>query len=153
MQSNRPRHSTGCPIISVSLFRCTAPTLGTLAERPRSTDRSKREENTCPRYWVTGAGRGIGLAITRHMSARGWDVYATARSDSALSELGAMPRVHPTRLDITDRESLKGLAAQLPEKLDGVVNNAGIVVNGPVEGLTSTICPGSWTSTSSLRSG
>lgn len=89
-----------------------------------------------PSVLVTGAGRGIGLAITRHLSARGWDVYATARSDSALEELGAIPRVHPTRLDITDRESLKGLSAQLPAQLDGVVNNAGIVVNGPVEGLT-----------------
>lgn len=91
-----------------------------------------------PSVLVTGAGRGIGLAITRHMSARGWDVYATARAPTApSSELGAMPRVHPTRLDITDRESLKGLAAaQLLEESDGVVNNAGIVVNGLVEGLT-----------------
>lgn len=89
-----------------------------------------------PSVLVTGANRGIGLAITRHMSARGWDVYATARSDSALRELGAMPGVHPTRLDVTDRVSLEGLAAQLPAELDGVVNNAGIIVNGPVEGLT-----------------
>lgn len=89
-----------------------------------------------PSVLVTGAGRGIGLAITRHMSSRGWDVYATARSDDALRDLETLPRVHPTRLDITDRGSLAGLAAQLPEQLDAVVNNAGIVVNGPVEGLT-----------------
>lgn len=89
-----------------------------------------------PSVLVTGAGRGIGLAITRHMSSRGWDVYATARSEDALRDLAALPRVHPTRLDITDRASLGGLAAQLPDQLDGVVNNAGIVVNGPVEGLT-----------------
>lgn len=89
-----------------------------------------------PSVLVTGAGRGIGLAITRHLSARGWQVYATARSDSALAQLAAMPNVHPTRLDITDRASLSGLAAQLPDQLDGVVNNAGIVVSGPVEALT-----------------
>lgn len=89
-----------------------------------------------PSVLVTGANRGIGLAITRHMGAKGWDVYATARSDDALGELAALPGVHPTRLDITDRDSLKGLAAQLPAQLDGVVNNAGIIVNGPVEGLT-----------------
>lgn len=89
-----------------------------------------------PSVLVTGANRGIGLAITRHLSACGWDVYATARSEGALAELGEMPGVHPTRLDITDRASLDALAAQLPAKLDGVVNNAGIIVNGPVEGLT-----------------
>lgn len=85
---------------------------------------------------VTGAGRGLGLAITRHLSSTGWEVYATARSEAALSELAAIPHVHPTRLDITDRASVNALAAQLPAELDGVVNNAGIVVNGPVEGLT-----------------
>ena len=89
-----------------------------------------------PSVLVTGAGRGIGLAITRNLSARGWEVYATARSDGALAELGAIPHVHPIRLDITDRGSLGALAAQLPAELDGVVNNAGIVVNGPVEGLS-----------------
>ena len=89
-----------------------------------------------PSVLVTGANRGIGLAITRHLSARGWDVYATARSEGALAELGTMPGVHPTRLDITDRASLDALSAQLPAELDGVVNNAGIIVNGPVEGLT-----------------
>ena len=89
-----------------------------------------------PSVLVTGANRGIGLAITRHLSARGWDVYATARSEGALAELGTMPGVHPTRLDITDRASLDALAAQLPAELDGLVNNACIIVNGPVEGLT-----------------
>jgi len=40
-----------------------------------------------PSVLVTGAGRGIGLAITEYMSGRGWDVYATARSDTALRRL------------------------------------------------------------------
>jgi len=88
-----------------------------------------------PSVLVTGAGRGIGLAITRHLSARGWDVYATARSEGALADLARLPGVHPTRLDMSDRASLGALAAQLPAQLDAVVNNAGIIVNGPVEGL------------------
>ncbi len=88
-----------------------------------------------PSVLVTGAGRGIGLAITRHLSARGWEVYAAARSEAALAELAAIPHVHPTRLDITDRASVSDLAARLPAELDAVVNNAGIVVNGPVEAL------------------
>jgi NAD(P)-dependent dehydrogenase (short-subunit alcohol dehydrogenase family) len=82
---------------------------------------------------VTGASRGIGLAITRHLSERGWEVYATARSADDLRELGRLPNVHPLQLDITDRSSVAGLPELLPARLDGVVNNAGIIVQGPVE--------------------
>jgi NAD(P)-dependent dehydrogenase (short-subunit alcohol dehydrogenase family) len=89
-----------------------------------------------PSVLVTGAGRGIGLAITEHMSKRGWDVYATARSDAALHSLDRLPHVHAIGLDITDRSAIAALPDQLPAALDGVVNNAGIIVNGPVEGLS-----------------
>ena len=89
-----------------------------------------------PSVLVTGAGRGIGLAITQHMSERGWDVYATARSDADLERLDSLKRVHAVPLEITDRSSLAGLSDRLPAKLDGVVNSAGIIVNGPVEGLS-----------------
>lgn len=89
-----------------------------------------------PSVLVTGAGRGIGLAITEHMSSRGWDVYATARSDAALHSLNRLPHVHPIPLDITDRSDIAALPARLPAGLNGLVNNAGIIVNGPVEGLS-----------------
>ena len=89
-----------------------------------------------PSVLVTGAGRGIGLAITEHMSQRGWDVYAGARSTSALHNLGRLPNVHPIALDVTDRSDIAALPDQLPAALNGVVNNAGIIVNGPVEGLS-----------------
>jgi NAD(P)-dependent dehydrogenase (short-subunit alcohol dehydrogenase family) len=89
-----------------------------------------------PSVLVTGAGRGIGLAITEHMSERGWDVYATARSDAALHSLDRMPHVHAIPLDVTDRSDIAALPDRLPTALDGVVNNAGIMVSGPVEGLS-----------------
>lgn len=89
-----------------------------------------------PSVLVTGAGRGIGLAITEHMSRRGWNVYATARSDSALHSLDRLPNVHAIALDITDRSAIAALPDRLPAELNGVVNNAGIIVNGPVEGLS-----------------
>jgi NAD(P)-dependent dehydrogenase (short-subunit alcohol dehydrogenase family) len=85
---------------------------------------------------VTGAGRGIGLAITERMSARGWDVYATARSADALHSLERIPNVHAIPLDITDRRAIAGLADRLPTALNGVVNNAGVIMNGPVEALS-----------------
>lgn len=89
-----------------------------------------------PSVLVTGAGRGIGLAITRHLSDQGWEVYATARSESDLADLGKLPQVHPIQLDITDRAAVARLGEHLPPRLDGVVNNAGIIVQGPVEGTS-----------------
>ena len=92
-----------------------------------------------PAVLVTGASRGIGLAITRHMSDRGWDVHATARSAGNLGDLGdlgRLPHVHPIQLDVTDRATVAGLHQHLPPALDGVVNNAGIIVQGPVESLS-----------------
>jgi len=89
-----------------------------------------------PSVLVTGASRGIGLAITERMSERGWDVYATVRSSEAARKLDKIPNVHAIPLDITDRSAVKGLAGQLPDTLNGVVNNAGIIVNGPVESLS-----------------
>lgn len=89
-----------------------------------------------PAVLVTGAGRGIGLAIAEHMSARGWDVYAAARSGAALDSLDRLPNVHPIPLEVTDRSAVAALGGQLPGALFGVVNNAGIIVSGPVEGLS-----------------
>ena len=89
-----------------------------------------------PSVLVTGAGRGIGQAITERMSGRGWDVYATARSADALHRLGRILNVHPIPLDITDRHAIAGLVDRLPAAMNGVVNNAGIIVNGPIEGLS-----------------
>lgn len=89
-----------------------------------------------PSVLVTGAGRGIGLAITRHLSDRGWDVHATARSATDIRDLGRLPRVHPIQVDITDRSAVASLPQHLPSRLDGVVNNAGIIVQGPVEGTS-----------------
>ncbi|WP_202033246.1 SDR family NAD(P)-dependent oxidoreductase [Nocardioides sp. WS12] len=84
---------------------------------------------------MTGASRGIGLAITKHMSARGWHVYATARSAADLHVLDELPNVYSIQLDITDRAAVADLYLHLPPRLDAVVNNAGIIVQGPVESV------------------
>jgi NAD(P)-dependent dehydrogenase (short-subunit alcohol dehydrogenase family) len=44
--------------------------------------------------------------------------------------------MHAIALDITDRSAIAALPGRLPAELNGVVNNAGIIVNGPVEGLS-----------------
>jgi NAD(P)-dependent dehydrogenase (short-subunit alcohol dehydrogenase family) len=77
---------------------------------------------------VTGANRGIGLAIVRELLARGADkVYAAARDTSTVPKLD---RVVPVHLDVTDHSRVKVLATELVD-VDLVVNNAGIGLASP----------------------
>ena len=77
-----------------------------------------------PTVLVTGASRGIGLAVARRMQSAGWDVLSGVRRAEDAT-VGA-----PVVLDVTDVG-----AFEPPDRLDAVVNNAGIVVSGPVEAL------------------
>jgi NAD(P)-dependent dehydrogenase (short-subunit alcohol dehydrogenase family) len=85
---------------------------------------------------ITGAGRGIGRAIAVHLAGQGWDVYAGVRKPADGDELvQGSPRITPVVLDITDGDQIGALPERLGGRLDAIVNNAGIVVSGPVEAL------------------
>ncbi|MFA5708810.1 SDR family NAD(P)-dependent oxidoreductase [Mycolicibacterium sp.] len=86
-----------------------------------------------PAVLVTGAARGIGRAITAHLGALGWDVVAGVRSEADAAAIGSLPRVSPIMLDVADSAHIAALDDGLPQRLDAVVNNAGIVVGGPLE--------------------
>src|SRR2546423_15419599 len=87
-----------------------------------------------PSVLVTGAARGIGHATALRLAGAGWDVFAGVRSDADAEALRA-DRITPLLLDITSSERVAALGGALPDRLDAVVNNAGIVVNGPVEAV------------------
>jgi NAD(P)-dependent dehydrogenase (short-subunit alcohol dehydrogenase family) len=93
-------------------------------------------------YVVTGASTGIGEACVARLAARGATVFAGVRreadGDRLRERIGA--RVRPVLLDVTDGAQVHAardtVAARLgDEPLDGLVNNAGIAVGGPVEYL------------------
>lgn len=85
---------------------------------------------------VTGAGRGIGRAITTRLARDGWHVYAGVRTPDAAASLRAeSPAITSLMLDVTVPEHVDALAEVLPERLDALVNNVGIAVAGPVESL------------------
>jgi NAD(P)-dependent dehydrogenase (short-subunit alcohol dehydrogenase family) len=87
-----------------------------------------------PTVLVTGASRGIGAATVARLARAGWDVVGSVRDEAGADALRAHG-VTPVRLDVTDAVQLAALAETLPERVDALVNNAGIVLAGPVEGL------------------
>ena len=79
---------------------------------------------------VTGAARGIGLAIAEQLARDGLQVLATDRdADVVQAEAerlrGLRLNVQAAALDVQDRQQVTALFATLP-RIDVVVNNAGI---------------------------
>ena len=71
---------------------------------------------------VTGANRGIGLAFTRELLARGArKVYAGARDPSTIT----LPGVEAIRLDVTKADEVAAAAARAGD-VTLVINNAGV---------------------------
>jgi NAD(P)-dependent dehydrogenase (short-subunit alcohol dehydrogenase family) len=81
------------------------------------------------RIVVTGANRGIGLALARLFAQRGDEVHGTARNPSRATELAAIPNVTVHALDVRSDASAAALAKELAHRgaIDVLVNNAGIV--------------------------
>src|SRR5689334_25313717 len=92
---------------------------------------------------VTGANSGIGLAATLRLARRGWETWATARSEDkaatiaeAADAAGVGEVVHPLILDVSDDEAVVDRWPELPA-FYGVVNNAGYSELGAVEGVSA----------------
>ncbi len=84
---------------------------------------------------VTGARTGIGRATARAFAEAGWTVYAGLRADTAAAPW-ISPRVQWVQLDVTQaaqrRECIDRIA-QREQRLDALINNAGVHSDGPVE--------------------
>ena len=75
---------------------------------------------------ITGANRGLGLALTRAYLQDGWDVIALSRNSSPELEELAGPRLECHVLDLTDDAALAAVAKKLAGRtIDLLVNNAG----------------------------
>jgi NAD(P)-dependent dehydrogenase (short-subunit alcohol dehydrogenase family) len=90
---------------------------------------------------VTGASTGIGRATALRLDAAGWRVFAGVRKQEdadSLREAGS-ERLTPLILDITDAEQIAAAAERVEAEseggLDGLVNNAGVAIPGPLETL------------------
>jgi len=88
-------------------------------------------------WFVTGASRGLGAAITREALSRGHQVTATARDADALRRAFAeSPDVLPMAVDVTDERQINAAVEATVERfgrIDVLVNNAGRGQVGAVE--------------------
>jgi NAD(P)-dependent dehydrogenase (short-subunit alcohol dehydrogenase family) len=89
---------------------------------------------------VTGASTGIGRTTALRLDGSGWRVFAGVRREADAESLRqeASPSLVPVILDVTDSGQIAAAAEQIEREsdgdgLDGLVNNAGVAVPGPLE--------------------
>jgi NAD(P)-dependent dehydrogenase (short-subunit alcohol dehydrogenase family) len=78
---------------------------------------------------VTGCSSGIGRATALELTARGYEVVATARRHESIADLAV---ARTLTLDVDSDESVAGAQATVGP-VDVLVNNAGFGIDGPVE--------------------
>lgn len=95
---------------------------------------------------ITGANRGIGLALCNAFLQHGYSVYATYRGDTpseALLALAEEPQCQLISLDVTNSDSIKALANTLTGvAIDILINNAGVI--GPMAPIQQGVDSHEW---------
>ena len=86
--------------------------------------------------FITGAATGIGAATTRRLAEAGYRVFAGVHREPG--SLASIPGVQPVAIDVTDPSGVENAAEVVAEATGGgglraVINNAGVIVQGPLE--------------------
>jgi NAD(P)-dependent dehydrogenase (short-subunit alcohol dehydrogenase family) len=91
-------------------------------------------------FVITGASTGIGRSAALHLDRLGHRVFAGVRKpgDGDALRASASERLTPVALDVGHSDQIAAVARTMEEALagaplDGLVNNAGIALGGPLE--------------------
>jgi NAD(P)-dependent dehydrogenase (short-subunit alcohol dehydrogenase family) len=85
---------------------------------------------------VTGASRGLGLALARSLSDRGWKLVVDARGDGALRlAVDGLPGVVAVPGNVADPLHRAALVEAAGERIDLIVNNASLLGPSPQPAL------------------
>jgi NAD(P)-dependent dehydrogenase (short-subunit alcohol dehydrogenase family) len=86
---------------------------------------------------ITGASRGLGLALARALDERGWRLVVDARGQQALQQAaaGLGPRVTAIAGDVSDAIHRDALVAAAGDRIDLLVNNASLLGPSPQPAL------------------
>jgi NAD(P)-dependent dehydrogenase (short-subunit alcohol dehydrogenase family) len=85
---------------------------------------------------VTGASRGLGLALTHSLAQRGWDLIVDARGAEELERAWAgAPHVRTLAGDISDPQHRLALVEAAGGRIDLIVNNASVLGPSPLPPL------------------
>lgn len=82
---------------------------------------------------LTGASSGIGQALAYELTNKNYLVYGTSRNINLLTPKN---NFYPIRLDLTNYDSIKSCVDYIIKKegkIDILINNAGIMLGGPIE--------------------
>lgn len=84
---------------------------------------------------VTGAGQGLGRAISKRLAADGHHVVAVDQNPETAAATAEMLDGQWRQCDVSDSESVAALAASL-DQVDVLVNNAGIWIFAGLDAMT-----------------
>ena len=81
---------------------------------------------------ITGGSSGIGKAIGEYLSHKGYQVFGTSRNPEKITD-ALFPLL---KMDVNEVVSIEAAISEIlgkVEKIDVIINNAGIGITGPVE--------------------